>query len=196
MNTTAYFDASNPDTPAGMSPTVAIGDISGVPSSGTGLTGAAYVPGTSIWNIEKAAEAAAGTATATFEVSELYFGSRKSDTTIEEFIGEYGSITSGNGDAEMGPSALTFSGYIYIPPGVHEISIISDDGFDLNIGGVDFSDFANGRAPDETARVAEFDGGLYPIEVLYFDGGGGMALAMQIDGLPVDQSAMPPPPSK
>ncbi len=188
-DTTAYFDASNPDTPEGMTPSVAAGDVTGVPSSGTGLTGAAYVPGTSIWNITKAAEAAAGTPTATFDVSELYFGSNKSDTTVAEFIGDKGTITSGDGSAEMGPSALTFSGYIYIPPGVHEITINSDDGFDLNIGGVDFSDYANGRAPDDTARVAEFDGGLYPIEVLYFDGGGGMALKMEIDGLPVDQSA-------
>lgn len=188
-DTTAYFDASNPDTPEGMTPSVTIGDVTGIPSQGTGLAGAAYVPGTSIWNIEKAAEAAAGTPDATFVASEIFFRSNKSDTTVAEFLGEYGSSIEGNGDAEMGPSALTFSGYIYIPAGVHEISINSDDGFDLNIGGVDFSDFANGRAPDDTARVAEFDGGLYPIDILYFDGGGGMSLKLEMDGLPVNQSA-------
>jgi len=188
-DTTAYFDAANPDTPANMTAAVAQSAATGVPSSGTGLTGAAYAPGTGIWNIEKAAEAAAGTADATFEVSELFFRNNKSDTTVAEFLGEYGTITSGDGNVEMGPSALTFSGYIYIPEGVHQISIISDDGFDLNIGGVDFSEFANGRGTDETARVAEFDGGLYPIDLLYFDGGGGMSLRMEIDGLPVDQSA-------
>ncbi|MEM9426344.1 MAG: LamG-like jellyroll fold domain-containing protein [Pseudomonadota bacterium] len=186
---TAYFDAANPDTPAGMTAAVAIGAVTGVPSSGTGLTGAAYAPDMGIWNIDRAAEAAAGTPDATFEVSELFFGNNKSDTSVAEFLGDYGTITSGNGAVEMGPSALTFSGYIYIPPGVHQISIISDDGFDLNIGGVDFSEFANGRGTDETARVAEFDGGLYPVELLYFDGGGGMSLKMEIDGLPVDQSA-------
>ncbi len=194
-DTTAYFDASNPDTPAGMTASVAIGDITGIPSIGTGLTGAAFAPGTGIYNIAKAAEAAAGTPDATFEVSELVFRNHKSDTTVEQFIGEYGTITSGNGDVEMGPSALTFSGYIYIPAGVHEISIISDDGFDLKIGDVDFSGFANGRGADETARVAEFEGGLYKLDLLYFDGGGGMALAMQIDGLPVDQSAFYASPS-
>ncbi|MCG6882135.1 MAG: hypothetical protein LJE62_00090 [Silicimonas sp.] len=188
-DTTAYFDSSSPDTPAGMSPAVAVGDITGVPSSGTGLAGAAFVPGTSIWNIDKAATAAAGTPDATFVASELLFTSNNSDTTVSEFLGEYGSSIMGNGDAEMGPSALTFSGYIYIPPGVHEISIISDDGFDLNIGGVDFSSFESNRSTDETARVAEFDGGLYQIDMLYFDGGGRMSLRMEIDGLPVDQSA-------
>ncbi|MEM6539418.1 MAG: hypothetical protein AAF668_17035, partial [Pseudomonadota bacterium] len=188
-DTTAYFDASNPDTPANMTASVASTAVNGVPSSGTGLTGAAFAPGTGIWNIDKAAEAAAGTADATFEVSELFFRSNNSDTTVAEFLGDFGTITSGNGEVEMGPSALTFTGFIYIPPGVHEIAVISDDGFDLNIGGVDFSEFANGRGTDETARVAEFDGGLYPIELLYFDGGGGMSLKLEIDGLPVDQSA-------
>ncbi|MGR3514751.1 MAG: LamG-like jellyroll fold domain-containing protein [Paracoccaceae bacterium] len=188
-DTTAYFDASNPDTPANMTAAIAPAQVAGVPSEGTGLTGAAFAPGTGIWNIEKAAEAAAGTPDATFEASELLFRNNQSDTTVAEFLGDYGTITSGDGNVEMGPSALTFSGYIYIPPGVHQLSIISDDGFDLNIGGVDFSEFASGRGTDETARVADFDGGLYPIELLYFDGGGGMSLRMEIDGLPVDQSA-------
>ncbi|MDJ0637867.1 MAG: hypothetical protein QNJ20_03460, partial [Paracoccaceae bacterium] len=189
MNYTAYFDPSNPDTPAGMTPTVAAADVTGVPSTGTGLAGAAYVPGTRIWNIDMAAEAAAGTADATFVASELVYKNNKSDTTITEFLRDDGASVQGNGDLEMGPSALTFSGYIYIPPGVHEIKITSDDGFDLNIGGVDFSEFANGRAPDDTPRVAEFEGGLYQMDLLYFDGGGGMQLTFEIDGLPVDQSA-------
>ena len=189
-DTTAYFDASNPDTIDGMAASIAYADIVGVPSSGTGLIGAAFVPGSSIWNIAAAREAAAGTPDATFVSSEIMYGSRKSETTIEQFLGDDGDSVEGNGDLEMGPSALTFSGYIYIPPGVHEIKVYSDDGFDLNIGGADFSEFANGRAPDDTARVAEFEGGLYKIDMLYFDGGGGMALALEIDGLPVDQSAL------
>ena len=159
-DTTAYFDASNPDTIDGMAASIAYADIVGVPGSGTGLIGAAFVPGSSIWNIAAAREAAAGTPDATFVSSEIMYGSRKSETTIEQFLGDDGDSVEGNGDLEMGPSALTFSGYIYIPPGVHEIKVYSDDGFDLNIGGADFSEFANGRAPDDTARVAEFEGGL------------------------------------
>ena len=189
MNTTAYFDASNPDTIEGMTAAVAYADITDVPSEGTGLAGQAFAPGTSIWNIAAAREAAGGTPDATFVSSELIYGSRKSDTTIEQFLGDDGATVEGNGDLEMGPSALTFSGYIYIPPGVHEIKVYSDDGFDLNIGGVDFSEFASTRGADDTARVAEFDGGLYQIDMLYFDGSGSMALALEIDGLPVDQSA-------
>lgn len=189
-DTTAYFDASAVDTPVGMTATVAP-PSDGIPSQGTGLLGAAYVPGTGIYNIDKARDAAAGDPDAEFNVAELAFRSNKSATTVAEFIGAENAATlTGNGDLEMGPSALSFNGYIYIPPGVHEIKVVSDDGFDLNIGGVDFSTFESGRAPDATARVADFgDGGLYELDMLYFDGGGGMALYLEIDGLPVDQSA-------
>ncbi|WP_413717428.1 LamG-like jellyroll fold domain-containing protein [Silicimonas sp. MF1-12-2] len=189
MNTTAFFDATDVSTPADLSPSVSMDQITGIPSTGTGLSGAAFVPGTGIWNIEKAQEAASGTPDATFVTTEFGYRSKNSDTTIAEFLERDGASVEGDGDLEMGPSALSFSGYIYIPPGVHEIRVTSDDGFDLNIGGVDFSEFASGRATDSTARVADFEGGLYSFDLLYFDTGGAMSLSLEIDGLPVDGSA-------
>ncbi|CAN0604557.1 unnamed protein product, partial [Ectocarpus sp. 12 AP-2014] len=154
-DTTAYFDASAVDTPAGMTAAIAP-PADGIPSEGTGLAGLAFVPGTSVFNIEKARVAAEGEPDALFDVAELAFRSNKSDTTVAEFIGaENATSLTGNGALEMGPSALSFNGYIYIPPGVHEIKVISDDGFDLNIGGVDFSTFETTRGTDATARVAD-----------------------------------------
>ncbi len=189
MNTTAFFDPTAVNTPANLVASVEASSITGIPSQGTGLLGAAFVPGTAIWNTTKAAEAAAGTPDATFVASELNYAARKSDTTVAEFIGDDAASLTGDGSLEMGPSALTLNGFIYIPPGVHQISVVSDDGFELKLGGVEFSEFENGRGADETARVADFEGGLYEIDLLYFDGGGGMSLSLQIDGLPVDQSA-------
>ena len=189
MNTTAYFDAATVNTPEGLAPTIAAADASGVPSEGTGLLGAAFVPGTKIWNTTMAREAASAEPNATFIASEVAYGSKQSDTTISEFLGNDADSVIGDGTLEMGPSALTLMGYIYIPQGVHEIAVVSDDGFELSIGGVDYSEFETGRSADETARVAEFDGGLYSFEMLYFDGGGSMVLGLEIDGLPVDQSA-------
>ena len=107
----------------------------------------------------------------------------KATRRLPSSFGDDAASLEGNGNLEMGPSALTLSGYIYIPPGVHEIKVVSDDGFELEIGGVDFSEFTGGRAPDATAKVADFEGGLYQIDMLYFDGGGGMALSLHIDGL-------------
>ena len=189
MNTTAFFDPTAVNTPADLATTVLATSVTGIPSQGTGLLGAAFVPGTSIWNTTKAAEAATETADATFIATELGYAARKSDTTVAEFIGDDAASLSGDGTLEMGPSALTFKGFIYIPAGVHQISVVSDDGFELKLGGVEFSEFENGRATDETARVADFEGGLYEMDLLYFDAGGGMSLSLQIDGLPVDQSA-------
>ena len=187
----AYFDIADVDTPPRLNPRISSDEIAGVPSSGTGLRGAAYAPGDSIWSIGQLNEViAANTPDATFVASKVAYGSRESDTTIAEFLAEDASSIVGNGDLEMGPSGLTLSGFIYIPPGPHEISVASDDGFALRLGGVDFSEFLGGRAPAETARVAEFDGGLYKIDLSYFDGGGGMSLALLIDGLPVDDSAL------
>ncbi|NND20632.1 MAG: hypothetical protein HKO14_00965, partial [Silicimonas sp.] len=143
----------------------------------------------SIWNIDKATEAALGTPDATFVTTEFGYRSKTSDTSVAEFLAHDAGSVQGNGDLEMGPSALSFTGYIYIPPGAHEIAVTSDDGFDLNIGGVNFSEFATGRGTDTTARVADFQGGLYEVDLLYFDTGGAMSLSLEIDGLPVDGSA-------
>ena len=187
----AYFDIADVDTPTGLPPIISAGDISGVPSSGTGLRGAAYAPADRIWSIDRLDEIiAANDPDATFVSTKIAYGSRHSNTTIAEFLVEDATSIVGDGDLEMGPSGLTLNGYIYIPSGLHEVSVLSDDGFTLELGGVDFSEFPKGRSPKETARVAEFEGGLYKIDMSYFDGGGGMTLALLIDGLPVDDSAL------
>ncbi|MEO1613187.1 MAG: PA14 domain-containing protein, partial [Pseudomonadota bacterium] len=129
---------------------------------------------------------------ATFTATEIAYGAKQSDTSIAEFLGDDASSITGDGTLEMGPSALVLTGFIYIPPGTHTVSVVSDDGFSLSLGGVEFSEFDGKRASDATSRAADFDGGLYPIEIEYFDSHGGMSLALLIDGLVVDQSAFYP----
>ena len=53
-----FFDPSNPDTPAGMEPSVSSAAISEVPSVGTGLDGLVYTPpsGQNLWSIGKLLE--------------------------------------------------------------------------------------------------------------------------------------------
>ncbi|MEM7490866.1 MAG: hypothetical protein AAF390_17245, partial [Pseudomonadota bacterium] len=114
--------------------------VDGVPLNGTGLRGTAWADGTRIGSLDDLREVMATSApTATFEIDAFGFASRESDTSIAEFLGETGRITSGDGDAEMGPSGLLIEGFIYIPPGQHTITVLSDDGFDLSIGGVAFT---------------------------------------------------------
>lgn len=190
MDHDAFFDPSDVDTPAGMQVTTSMSQIDGIPSVGTGLHGEVFVPGTSIWNVNTAWAASISRPDAEFTATTVSYGSRDSEATIADFLAhDAGSIT-GNGNLEFGPSALTLEGYIYIPPGVHEISVVSDDGFDLRLGGEKFSEYSGGRAMGETSRVSEFEGGLYELQMVYFDGGGSMHLTIEIDGLPLDSSAL------
>ena len=176
---------------AGQVPAISANDVNGIPLNGTGLNGTAWADGTKIWSLAAFAEVRASSApTAEFEMSSFGFKSHQSDTSIAEFLGDKGQITSGDGTAEMGPSGLLIEGFIYIPPGEHTISVRSDDGFALSIGGVPFTMYDGYRGSEPTSARADFAGGLYEIEMLYFDGGGGMRLDLAIDGVPVDQSAL------
>ncbi len=184
------FNPSDVNTPAGLAPTLSLSDINGVPALGTGLMGSVFVPGSPIRSLEDAASAAMGTPELTFTATEIVYGARGSDTTVAEFLDHDAGSIVGDGDAfEMGPSALTMSGFIYIPAGLHQIEVVSDDGFAMEIGGVAFSDLDGNDSGIGTSRVAEFEGGLYEIDLLYFDERGSMALGVAIDGLPIDQSA-------
>ncbi|MEM9247970.1 MAG: hypothetical protein AAGB05_04640, partial [Pseudomonadota bacterium] len=188
---------TNSDTPIedlgtieGLGPVIATADLNAVPIVGSGLRGVAYAPGTAIWSLERLDEViAANDPDAAFEVSQIGFAAKDSDTTLAEFLGDRGTVTGGDGGIEMGPSGLVLTGYVYIPPGEHTIAVRSDDGFGLRLGGVDLMEFTGMRGAEETAVRATFDGGLYEMELRYFDGSGGMALGMEIDGFPVHESA-------
>ncbi len=190
---TIFFDPADVDTPAGLSPVATHADApGGIPLSGTGLDGAVYAPGTYIHTIERLEQVIAdvGDPDLLFTATQLNYRGTGSNTTVADFIGNDADSLSGNGDAiEMGPSGMVLSGFIYIPPGMHEIEVVSDDGFSLQLGGVDFSEYENSRATDSTARVANFEGGLYSLDMLYFDQGGGQTLELRIDGVTVDSSA-------
>ncbi|MEM7058599.1 MAG: LamG-like jellyroll fold domain-containing protein [Pseudomonadota bacterium] len=180
----------NVSTPAGLAPAVAADQITEIPLNGTGLLGESYAPGDSITNLTDLREIIANNAPdATFTATQIAYAGDRSETTIAEFIGDDAVSLSGNGDLEMGPSGLVLTGYIYIPSGVHEIGVFSDDGFSMTLAGIDFSEFDGQRGTDETARTAEFEGGLYEVEIQYFDTGGGQSLGLLIDGLPVQPSA-------
>ena len=173
------------------SPDLALTEVTGVPARGSGLAGKVYVPGTSINSIAALQEVIASqTPELTFTATELLYSGRRSDTTVSQFLDDDAASLSGDGTIlEMGPSGLTFTGFIFIPAGTHTITVISDDGYELKVGGELFSDFEGTRATAGTARTADFEGGLYEIDLSYFDASGAQSLALQIDGLVVDQSA-------
>ncbi|MEO0911645.1 MAG: LamG-like jellyroll fold domain-containing protein, partial [Pseudomonadota bacterium] len=188
------FDTDTVNTPRGMSPAATMAEVpaGGIPLSGTGLDGAVYAPGRGIWSITRLEEviADAQDPELLFTATQLNYRGSGSQTTVAEFVGDDAGSIRGNGNAiEMGPSGMTLSGFIYIPPGVHEIEVYSDDGYLLEIGGVEFSRYEDARGADSTSVAADFEGGLYPIDMLYFDAGGGQVLELRIDGVVVDSSA-------
>ena len=160
-----------------------------VPSVGSGLFGRVWAPGLEIRSISDLLNAMRADPEATFTATEIAYGSKSSDTSVVEFLHHDGGSVEGDGGVEMGPSGLALTGYIYIPPGVHELSVISDDGFALSIGGSLFSLHAGPRGRAETAQTGDFEGGLYEFELLYFDKSGSMSLTVEMDGMPIDGSA-------
>ena len=185
------FDASDIDTPAGMTAAVGIGAISGIPSLGTGLAGAVYAPGDAIRSLaDLLAIIGAQDPDLTFTSTEVFYMARHSDTSVSEFLRDDANSLSADGSGiKMGPSGITLNGYVYIPPGTHAITVYADDGFAMSLGGVEFSSADGVTHGAAVTRVAEFDGGLYAVDLAYYDAYSSMALGLAIDGLPVDQSA-------
>ncbi|MEM8698624.1 MAG: calcium-binding protein, partial [Pseudomonadota bacterium] len=180
------------DTPLGMTPALRASTIAGVPSQGTGLTGEVYVSQSNIGSVSTLAALIAGSSPDfTFTSSEVLYGRGNSHISIEEFLREdAASLSADASQTVFDDLGVTLSGFIYVPPGKHQVTVVSDDGFALSLGGVSFSAFEFGRGAAPTSRTAQFEGGLYQIELAYFDGGGGQELRLEIDGLPVDQSAL------
>ena len=179
------------DTPANMTPALSISEIEDVPARGTGLAGSVWTPDARLSRLAELDQLVLRTPgpDATFTATQLFYGNWKNETTIQEFLAHDGASLSGKKNADMGPTGFTFKGYVYIPAGTHTVTVESDDGFGLRLGGQAFTQYEYGRGIDATSRTAEFEGGLYEIDLSYFESGGGMALRFLIDGLPVDQSA-------
>lgn len=168
-------------------PTAAGGQPDGAP--GTGLVG-------EVFDVEKGfgsasqldAHIAANAPTHTLAASRLSFR-RGSDESLQQFLGAHGELLSGDGTVKMETIGFRFTGFIYIPPGEHEVTVASDDGFSLRLGGEMFSTFQGGRGFAPTSKSGDFAGGLYEIDLRYFENWGGEGLELSIDGEPVQMSS-------
>ncbi|MEM8787880.1 MAG: LamG-like jellyroll fold domain-containing protein [Pseudomonadota bacterium] len=173
-------------------PAVGMNDISRIPGYGTGLAGEAYVASASIRSLEtlKAVIYDEPQPDHRFTATEIVYGGRDSDTTVADFLQHDAGSLNGDGDRyEIGPGGVALTGYVYIPPGSHDITIHADDQYSLKIGGRLFSEDTTNNPKEPYEATANFAGGLYAVELLFVDAGGGSFLRMDIDGVPVDQSA-------
>ncbi len=153
--------------------------------AGTGLTGEVYDRTAGFSNINDLAKHIATTAapTQTFDARQIDFGTENDGaTSLSQFIGSSGRMTSGGGNADMETIGIKLSGYVWIPAGSHLVTVRSDDGFLLKIGGEIFSSESGGRGFEPTAKAAEFGGGIYKFDLIYFENYGGEGLRFEIDG--------------
>ncbi|KPK75107.1 MAG: hypothetical protein AMS25_18605 [Gemmatimonas sp. SM23_52] len=88
---------------------------------------------------------------------------------------------------------LRFRGYIEIPrTGVYGFYLTSDDGSRLSLDGdlVVDNDGIHG-AREKTGYIA-LEAGMHPVELLFFQGAGGIALSLSIDGPGLKKQEIPP----
>jgi len=88
---------------------------------------------------------------------------------------------------------LRFRGYIEIlQTGVYGFYLTSDDGSRLTIGGERVVDNDGIHGAREKTGYVALEAGMHPLEVLFFQGAGGVALSLSIDGPGLEKQEIPP----
>ena len=87
---------------------------------------------------------------------------------------------------------LTLSGFIRVPrQGIYTFYLSSDDGSRLEIGGRVVVDHDGYHSQSVKTGQVGLRRGWHPISVRYFQGGGGMALGLEVEGPGVSRRDVP-----
>ena len=157
---------------------------------GTGLVGEVFDQGTSFGSIQDLiAKSVTGTPTHRFNANHIDFGGFDESPNLKAFLGDSATLTRGNGATAMTTIGLHMTGYVYIPEGKHLITVRSDDGFLLQLGGETLSSSPWNRGFEPTSESVTVTGGLYAINLYYFENSGREGLRFEIDGKAVGPEA-------
>jgi len=118
-----------------------------------------------------------------FTAETVNFGGFGESGTLGHFLDQEGSLIGGGANAAMTTIGMRIQGYIWLEAGEHRITVRSDDGFLLKIGGEVVSSYEWGRGFDGTTQAVTVSGGLYAIDLYYFQNNGGDGLRLEIDGV-------------
>lgn len=146
---------------------------------GTSATAATFTgtfwdaPANSFATIDAAiAYATSNDADATFTSSSISYGDGPGFAigTLGDFLNADAGSIVGDSTVNFQESVLRLTGFSFLTTG-DEISVTSDDGFVLNIGGSEFSRFTGIRGPNSNTTTT-FNGptGRYAIDFWYFEG--------------------------
>jgi hypothetical protein len=140
----------------------------------TGLNGMGYfkhvndIPWADMWISQN-------TANFTYMTSRIDQTTSEQVGTVSSFLDFSTMITPpAAGNQSNADTIYKYTGFIAIQnPGQYDFKVLSDDGFRLKIGGQTIAEFIGSRDKGETQGWATFaQAGLYPIEIVYFNGGG------------------------
>jgi hypothetical protein len=116
--------------------------------------------------------ATSNTPDATFQSTAIAYGDTPGFAigSLSDFLNADAGSIVGDGGVNFQESVLRLTGFSFLTTG-DAITVTSDDGFLLNIGGSEFSRFEGLRGPNGTTSNA-FAGptGRYAVELWYFEG--------------------------
>jgi Ca2+-binding RTX toxin-like protein len=158
--------------------------------AGTGLLGEVFDRSGSFSSIDDLmAQTVTGSADHRFTASHIDFGGHGESGTLGEFLDDAGALIDGGGSRPMTTIGIHLEGYIWLSAGTHLVSVFSDDGFLLSLGGRVISSHAWDRGFDSSAQQITGAGGLYAIDLYYYQNGGADGLRLDIDGRTVGADA-------
>lgn len=103
--------------------------------------------------------------------------------TIGQFLGDDATGAAGDVAASANTFAVKLSGFVYLEAGTHTFDVATDDGFRLKVGDDTVTQFDGNRGTRTSSGDIEItEPGLYPIEIVYWENGGGQTLNVQMDG--------------
>ncbi|WP_033403408.1 VCBS domain-containing protein, partial [Endozoicomonas elysicola] len=154
-------------------PILSLGDPA--TGGGSGLLGEVFETDSAINNLTDLGNLVNNTPTATFTASNLNYGNFG---TLGEFLGDDAhTLSTDISNNAMETLGFRFTGFIQLEAGQHDFTVTSDDGFRLNIGGQNISEFFGLRPAEATtgSYTAPADG-FYSFELVYWENTGSAAL--------------------
>ncbi len=161
--------------------------------AGTGLSGEVFDRGGSFSSIEDLiAQTVTSGADHHFVASKIDFGgfSESPAPTLRLFFDGFATLSDGGEDTDMNTVGMHMHGFIWLEAGAHLVSVRSDDGFLLSLGGKVVSSYGSDRGFDTTSQQLTVSGGLYAIDLYYFQNAGAEGLRLEVDGKIVGADAL------
>jgi len=152
--------------------------------AGSGLTGEVFDRSSGFDSIDDLiAQTATKPADFHFAAQKVDFGSPWHDGTLGEFLGENAVLKDGGAATEMTTIGMHLKGYVWLEAGKHLMTVRSDDGFRLDLGGSEVSSYPWGRGFSATSKSIEVGkAGLYAVDLYYFENYGAEGLRLEMDG--------------